>query len=141
MIIRKLTEQDIPSFVDLWNQDFELLTSSKFLMTTDKALAGFKQNMFDYYGLFDPDKLIGFILYQVINRNVWIKHVLVHKDHRKKGNGSFLLLKTLKKYEGKEIKTEVLFENSLAKKFFIDNSFKIIKKDILKKQLILSLFV
>lgn len=138
MKVRQLTEKDISSFVTLWNQDYELLTTRKFIMTLDKALTGFRQKMFDYYGLFENDILVGFILYQLINKDMWIKHLLVHKDYRNKGMGKYLLLETLKKYKEKVIKADVLFENFSAKKFFEKNGFRVINKNIKEKGYILS---
>lgn len=137
MQIKSLTERDIPAFIELWNQNYEVLTSSNFLMTYDKALAGFKQKMFDYFGLFDRDKLVGFALYKDIMDDTWLKHLLIGKKFRKKGNGALLLGETLKKYPKKKVKTEVLFSNVPAKKFFIKNGFRLVKEDYKNKQFIL----
>jgi ribosomal protein S18 acetylase RimI-like enzyme len=112
----KLKQEDLSSFVDLWNQDPEALATSKRVMTLDLAQDGFKENYFDYYfGLYENNKLIGFIL---------IKNI----DERGKGLGKMFLSEVLKIVNNR-ILTEVVEDNDRAKKFYIDNGFREIRFD------------
>ena len=136
--IAALKKEDIPLFTKLWNQDPTLLTSSRFIMTNEKALKGFNEKMFDYFGLYKKNKLIGFVLYQHIDNEIWLKHILIDKKNRKLKFGSKLLKGSLALYKDKEIKTEVIIGNDAAKNFFILNDFKILFRDEKNKQDILS---
>ena len=62
MVIKKIQKSSLCQFVNLWNQGKDVLTSSGFLMTQEKAEKGFKEKMFEYFGLFEKEKLIGFML-------------------------------------------------------------------------------
>lgn len=136
--IRTLKEKNLPEFVALWNQEYLLLTSSKFKMTLEKAKKGFSAKMFDYYGVCHNDKLIGFMLLKE-DKDLWIKHILIDKDFRKRGLGNIFLKKAdqITKKKKMKLKTEVIKENQEAKKFFLKNRFKIIKFDEKENQYIL----
>ncbi|HUD05256.1 MAG TPA: GNAT family N-acetyltransferase [Patescibacteria group bacterium] len=125
----KLKQEDLSSFVDLWNQDPEALATSKRVMTLDLAQDGFKENYFDYYfGLYENNKLIGFILIKNIDDNIWLKHMLIDNGERGKGLGKMFLSEVLKIVNNR-ILTEVVEDNDRAKKFYIDNGFREIRFD------------
>lgn len=140
MKIKKINKNDLKDFTRLWNQGYKALTSSQFKMTLTKAKDGFKKRMFEYFGIYEENnQLLGFLLLQTKNKTLWLKHILIDKNFRKKGAGQKLLGKTIKmaKKRSKKLKTEVLKENTKARKFFIKNGFKIIKFDKKEKQYIL----
>ncbi len=45
--ILKIKYSYLSSFVNLWNQDYKLLTSSCWKMTEEKAKEGFNKKLFD----------------------------------------------------------------------------------------------
>lgn len=139
MKIKRITEKDLKDFVELWNQDFKLLTSRQFQMTLEKAREGFEEKMFDYFGVYEKGKLRGFLLLKEKGRIIWLKHLLVDRNFRRKGVGQFLLKKAIEKAkkEGKKLKTEVIKQNISAKRFFIKNGFKIIGFDKEENQYVL----
>lgn len=140
MKIKRITERDLKDFVTLWNQDFELLTSSQFQMTLKKAKEGFEKKMFDYFGIYgEKEKLLGFLLLQAKGEIIWLKHILVDQNFRRKGRGQVLLKKAVEKAkkEGKKLKTEIIKQNTMAKRFFIKNGFKITDFDKEENQYIL----
>lgn len=139
MEIKRLTEKDLKDFVELWNQDFKLLTSSQFRMTLKRAKEGFEKKMFDYWGVYEKGKLRGFLLLKEKGKVIWLKHLLVDRNFRRKGAGQLLLRKAIEKAkkEGEKLKTEVIKNNTTAKKFFVKNGFKIIKFDKEENQCIL----
>lgn len=137
--ILKIKNSNLSSFVDLWNQNYKLLTSSGWRMNLEKAKEGFKKKMFDYYGAFINNLLLGFILLNKKNKTYWIKHLLVDKNSRNKGVGKKLLNKVINiaKRDKLSLKTEVLKENKIALNFFLKNNFQIEKFDAKEKQFIL----
>jgi hypothetical protein len=60
--IKKIKKSSLHQFVNLWNQGKNVLTSSGFLMTQEKVELGFEEKMFEYFGLFEKENLIGFML-------------------------------------------------------------------------------
>jgi ribosomal protein S18 acetylase RimI-like enzyme len=90
----------------------DVLTSSGFLMTQEKAEKGFKEKMFDYFGLFEKENLVGFMLLKKEKNDLWIKHLLVDKAFRRKGWGKRLIDKafSIAKKNKMKIKTEVLIK-------------------------------
>ena len=59
-------------------------------MTEEKAEKGFKEKMFDYWGMLEKN-LVGFILLK--KNELWIKHLLINKNQRGKGLGKKLVEK------------------------------------------------
>lgn len=128
--IYKIKRKDLLQFVSLWNQEYKRLTSSQFQMTLEKAKKGYDAKMFDYYGLYNNDVLIGFMLLKE-NKDLWIKHLLIDKNFRRRGLGTLFLEKAKQLAKSKKInlKTEVIKENREVIKFFLKNRFKRIKFD------------
>lgn len=60
--IKTIKQKDLSQFVNLWNQDYRLLTSSGFLMTKEKAKLGYKQKIFYYWGIYQQNNLVGYLL-------------------------------------------------------------------------------
>lgn len=116
MTIVQIQEKDLPSFVSLWNQEFEVLTSCHFQMTLARAKKGFQAKMFLYHGIYNNDKLVGFMLLKE-DGDFWIKHMLIDKDLRRKGYGGLFLKKAgeIAKNGNFKLKTEVVAENKEAK--------------------------
>jgi ribosomal protein S18 acetylase RimI-like enzyme len=139
MKINNILKKDLHSFTMLWNQEKDILTSSNLTMTDPKAESGFKKRMFDCYGLFENKKLIGFILIKENSEGIWVKHMVIDKNYRAKGLGSFFLSNVLERYfERKRIyKVEVLINNVDAIVFFEKNGFKV-EKTLEEGQYILS---
>jgi ribosomal protein S18 acetylase RimI-like enzyme len=110
--IKKIQKSSLHQFVNLWNQGKDVLTSSGFLMTQEKAEKGFKEKMFDYFGLFEKENLVGFMLLKKEKNDLWIKHLLVDKAFRRKGWGKRLIDKafSIAKKNKMKIKTEVLIK-------------------------------
>jgi len=131
MIIKKIEKKDLMRFADLWNQDFQFLTSSKFKMTCEKAVKGFDSRMFDYFGLYLDDLLIGFLLLKEDNDVLWGKHMLVDKKHRGKGYGALLVNKAKEesRNRSKKLMIEILETNEPARKLFLKNGFKEVSFD------------
>ncbi len=89
-----------------------------------------RKKIFDYWGLYEENELIGFCLYQIKdNTKVYLKHFLIDKKYRRKGYGIYLVKETLKKYSDKQIFVEVLFTNQIAKKFFEKLEFRILREN------------
>ncbi len=126
--IRNFSKEDLNNFVNLWNQEIDLLTTSKRIMTHKLALDGFNVNMFDYLGLYKNNKLIGFCLLRNDRDKVWVKHFMVNKDQRGIGFGEKLIQEAIKRTTDKDLLAEVLKENQKALKFFQNNRFGIIKE-------------
>lgn len=137
--ISKIRKQDLSRFVELWNQDYLLLTSSQWKMAQNKAEKGFSSKMFEYLGLYLENKLNGFMLLKKEGNILWLKHILIDKNFRGKGFGKFLLKKAIKqaKIYNVKLKTEVIKENEKVISFFIKNNFKIVKFDPSESQYIL----
>jgi hypothetical protein len=86
--IHRLEQEDLDNFVDLWNQAPEALATSKRVMTLDLAQNGFKENYFDYYfGLYESNILIGFILIKNKDDKIWLKHMLIDRGRGRNGLG------------------------------------------------------
>lgn len=81
--IKYLREKDLPQFVNLWNQDYQSLTSTVFLMTIKKTQDGYKNKIFFYFRIYKNDNLIGFLLLKE-DGDLWIKHLLIDRDLRRK---------------------------------------------------------
>jgi len=139
MRIEKITKNHLEDFVNLWNQAYKVLTSSQFKMTLKRAKYGFRNKMFDYIGIFKEDKLLGFLLLHRRADTLWLKHLLIDKNFRRKSLGKKLLRKAIEisKKKKKKLKTEVIKENISGRSFFTKNSFKIIKFDKKENQYIL----
>jgi hypothetical protein len=71
--IKKIKKSSLYQFVNLCNQEKDFLTSSGFLMTQEKAEKGFEEKMFEYFGLFEKEKLIGFMLLKKEENELLIK--------------------------------------------------------------------
>ncbi|MGB9883233.1 MAG: GNAT family N-acetyltransferase [Microgenomates group bacterium] len=97
--IKKINKSGLNTFVKLWNQDYLLLTSSGFRLSFQKAYTGFKNKMFDYYGLYLNNNLIGFTLIKKDNQDnfFWLKHMLIDKNYRSLGFGKYFLSWVIKK--------------------------------------------
>ena len=123
---KKIKESHLSQLVSLWNQGSNVLTSSGFLMTQEKVELGFKEKMFEYFGLFEKEKLIGFMLLKKEKNELLIKHLLVDKAFRRKGLGKRLIEKafSIAKKNKMKIKTEVLIGNKDALLFFEKLGFK-----------------
>ena len=82
--------------------------------------------MFEYFGLFEKEKLVGFMLLKKEKNDLWIKHLLVDKAFRRKGLGKKLIDKafSIDKKNEMKIKTEVLIGNKDALLFFEKLGFK-----------------
>lgn len=137
-LVKTIEESDLDNFTSLWNQGYEVLTSSQFKMTNEKAKDGFKSKLFDYIGLYKNKLLIGFILLVKDENKIWIKHLLVDKYERTKGLGKVLIEESIGN-RNEEIFAEVLEENEIALKFFLSNKFQIIKNDKENHQYVLKL--
>ena len=137
--ISKIRKQDLSRFIELWNQDYLLLTSRGWKMTQDRVEKGFSSKMFEYFGLYLENKLNGFMLLKKENNILWLKHILIDKNFRGKGLGKILLKKAIKqaKIFNVKLKTEVIKENEKAISFFIKNNFKVVKFDPSESQYIL----
>ena len=137
--ISNIRKQDSSRFIELWNQDYLLLTSRGWKMTKDKAEKGLSSKMFEYFGLYLENKLNGFMLLKKENNILWLKHILIDKNFRGKGLGKILLKKAIKqaKIFNVKLKTEVIKENEKAISFFIKNNFKVVKFDPSESQYIL----
>jgi len=137
--IKKIKKSSLHQFVNLWNQRKDVLTSSGFLMTKEKAEKGFKEKMFEYFGLFEKEKLIGFMLLKKEKNELLIKHLLVDKAFRRKGLGKKLIDKafSIAKKNKMKIKTEVLIKNKNALMFFEKLEFRRVKVDKKEKQFLL----
>ena len=137
--ISNIRKQDSSRFIELWNQDYLLLTSRGWKMTKDKAEKGLSSKMFEYFGLYLENKLNGFMLLKKEDNILWIKHILIDKNSRGKGLGKILLKKAIKqaKIFNVKLKTEVIKENEKAISFFIKNNFKVVKFDPSESQYIL----
>jgi ribosomal protein S18 acetylase RimI-like enzyme len=137
--ICNLNINDLSKFVSLWNQNFELLTTSKFKMDFNKAHSGFIKKMFIYFGLFLDENLIGFILLKSQPNLFHIKHMLIDKKYREKHLGSFFLNEVINRIIKRNtvIKVEVLKNNFEALRFFQNQDFKIIQSDKENDQYIL----
>jgi ribosomal protein S18 acetylase RimI-like enzyme len=129
---------ELESFTNFWNQDYEVLTSSRFKMTYEKAKEGFNLKLFEYIGLYKKELLVGFILLKNKGNEIWIKHLLIDKNERTKGLGK-MLLKEAVGNKDENIFTEVINENQVALRFFLANKFQIIKEDKENNQFILKL--
>lgn len=129
--ISTIKNKDIEEFIKLWNQDYEILTSSGFKMDYKKAKDGFDKKLFDYYGLYQNKKLVAFLLMKEESDNLWLKHILVDKERRRQGLGTLLLARACKISEHKnlKLKAEVVRKNKTAKKFFLLNEFEIIEEN------------
>jgi len=134
-LIKKIEQKDLEAFVELWNQGYEMLTSSKFKMTYEKALKGFTSQLFNYTGLYKNNQLVGFMLLKEDGNEIWIKHLLIDKNEREKGLGG-MLIKEVINTKDKEIFTEVLKENETAIKFVQENGFEVLKNDLENNQFI-----
>jgi len=123
---KKIKESHLSQLVSLWNQGSNVLTSSGFLMTQEKVELGLKEKMFEYFGLFEKEKLIGFMLLKKEENELWIKHLLIDKAFRRKGLGKRLIEKafSIAKKNKMKIKTEVLIGNKDALLFFEKLGFK-----------------
>lgn len=139
IMIYKIKRKDLPRLVSLWNQEYKILTSSHFQMTLKKAKKGYYAKMFDYYGIYNDNILIGFLLLKKEDKILWIKHILIDKNFRKRGLGTLLLKKAEQIAKNKKInlKTEVIKENKEVIKFFFQNRFKVIKFERKENQYIL----
>jgi GNAT superfamily N-acetyltransferase len=127
--IHRLEQEDLDNFVDLWNQAPEALATSKRVMTLDLAQNGFKENYFDYYfGLYESNILIGFILIKNKDDKIWLKHMLIDSGRRRNGLGKMFLSEVFKIINNRML-TEVIEGNDGAKKFYIDNGFREIRFD------------
>lgn len=138
--IRKFNSSDIDDFIKLWNQEYEVLTSSKLKLTYQKAREGFNKKLFDYYGIYGKeDKLLGFLLLKKEKKVFWLKHVVIDKKRRNKGLGKKLLEKatSICQKEGKELMVEVIKENLQGKQFFLKNGFELVRFDNTESQFIL----
>jgi len=137
--IKKIKKSHLNQFVNLWNQERDVLTSSGFLMTKEKAEKGFKEKMFDYLGVFEKENLFGFMLLKKEKNELWIKHLLIDKDQRGKGLGKKLVKKAFSIAEKNKmkIKTEVLIKNKKALLFFEKLGFKKVKIDKKESQYVL----
>jgi len=137
--INKLTKNHLTQFIYLWNQGYEILTSSGFLMTKEKAEKGFKEKMFDYWGILEKENLVGFMLLKKEKNELWMKHLLIDKDFRGKGWGKILVEKAflIAKKNKMKIKTEVLIKNKNALLFFEKLGFKKVGIDKKEKQYLL----
>lgn len=139
IMIYKIKRKDLARLVSLWNQEYKILTSSHFQMTLKKAKKGYYAKMFDYYGIYNDNILIGFLLLKKEDKILWIKHILIDKNFRKRGLGTLLLKKAEQIAKNKKInlKTEVIKENKEVIKFFLKNKFKVIKFERKENQYIL----
>lgn len=137
--ISNIRKQDLSRFVELWNQDYLLLTSRGWKMTQDKVEKGFNSMMFEYFGLYLENKLNGFMLLKKEDNILWLKHILIDKNFRGRDLGKFLLKKAIKqaKIYNVKLKTEVIKENEKVISFFTKNNFKIVKFDPSENQYIL----
>jgi len=137
--VYKIKIKDLLQFVSLWNQEYKILTSSHFQMTLKKAKKGYYAKMFDYYGIYNDNILIGFLLLKKEDKILWIKHILIDKNFRKRGFGTLLLKKAEKIAKKKQmnLKTEVVKENNEVIQFFLKNKFKVIIFDKKENQYIL----
>ncbi len=136
--IYKIKRKDLPQLVSLWNQEYKILTSSHFQMTLEKAKKGYDAKMFHYYGIYNNNTLVGFLLLKG-TKDLWIKHILIDKDFRQRGLGTLLLKKAeeIGKKNKMKLKTEVIKDNEEAAKFFLKSGFKMIKFDKRENQYIL----
>lgn len=137
--VHLIEKEDIPRFVELWNQGYQVLTSGKSKMTLDKALKGYHQKMFTYYGLFKNNNLIGFALLTDHSGNIWLKHILIDQEYRNKKLGTLFIEEMFKiaVKKGKKLTVEVLKQNPKALKFFSERKFRILKFDKKENQYIL----
>ena len=126
MVIKKIQKSSLNQLVNLWNQGKDVLTSSGFLMTQEKVELGFKEKMFEYFGLFEKENLVGFMLLKKEKNELLIKHLLIDKAFRRKGLGKKLIDKafSIAKKNKMKIKTEVLIGNKDALLFFEKLGFK-----------------
>jgi len=112
----------------LWNNELLLLTSSRLKMTFKKALRGFENKMFDYWGAYYNNELVGFMLLKQ-NKDLFIKHIAVEEKFRREKLGTKFLKKAEKiaKKRRLNLKAEVLEKNKKTKEFFLKNNFKLTK--------------
>lgn len=137
--IKHIKKKDLITFVQIWNEDFLVLTSSRLKLTLNKALDGFESKMFDYLGLYKNETLIGFILLKE-EKDLWIKHLAISKNYRGRGYGKKLLSYIINRFgrKNKTLKAEIVDSNKTALNFFFKNDFKILKFDKANNQYILN---
>jgi N-acetylglutamate synthase-like GNAT family acetyltransferase len=95
-------------------------------MTKEKAERGFKKKMFDYWGFFEEENLLGFILLKREGDILWIKNLLINRNFRGRGLGKRLIKKSfsIAKKNKIRIRTEVFIKNKEVLLFFKKLGFK-----------------
>ena len=75
---------------------------------------------------------VGYIRYDKLNKNSLTVSIAIKDKFKKKGFGRIMLKKTLRKKKmiKKKIYAKVKYNNLSSKKFFLNNGFKLINKNI-----------
>jgi len=139
-MIREIEKKDLSQLIKIWNEYYDLLTSSKTKHTIDSINKWFESRRgggFEYFGYFNKDKLTGFVIIENRLNIIWLKFIAVEKTKKGKGIASKLIKYIISIHKNKIIKTEVLEENKTVLKFFEKNKFQIEKYDENEKQFIL----
>ena len=85
------------------------------------------ENLFPY-GIFEGDKLVGFLMYGEFDGRCWINRIMVDKDSQEQGIGSTALRQLIdllrRNPKCQEIRTSLAKQNALAEYFFRSAGFE-----------------
>ncbi len=132
MEIQSIKKEDFNDIVELWNQEYKHLTSSKKKISI-KKFGGWYDSRdktgYIYHSIKQDGKFAGFIFIQKKGKKIFIKAVAIKKNYRSLYLGKKLLEKAIEvsKAHSLPLMTEVLIDNIDAVNWFIRNKFYVIK--------------
>lgn len=132
--IALITEDNIPTMVEIWNPNAKVLSSTNREHTKKSLLEWFhnrSEGNHSYFGIFEKERLCGFMILKYELDKLIIKMTALAKIYQNQGLGKKLI--RFAKGEGQKLNllvyTEVKIENFSALNFFFNLGFKIIQFD------------
>ncbi len=117
MIVREARSSDIPEILDIINQEDD----ERVFTYDDTRIV--KSYVLDYMG-----NVIGTAVYYTQDSEYYVG-IILKKEHRGKGLGSFLLKESLRMFAQETILAKINRYNFPSKRFFKKNGFKLLKYD------------
>ncbi|UYP45413.1 hypothetical protein NEF87_001698 [Candidatus Lokiarchaeum ossiferum] len=132
--ITLITEENIPTMVEIWNPNAHVLSSTNRKHTKKSLLEWFQNRSIGnhkYYGIFKKNYLCGFMILKYELDKLIIKMTALASNFQNQGFGKKLI--SFAKREAQKLNfpvyTEVKIENFRALNFFFSLGFKIIQFD------------
>jgi RimJ/RimL family protein N-acetyltransferase len=117
MIVREAKPSDISEILEIINQEED----ERVFTYDDTSIV--KSYVLDYMG-----EVIGTAVYYTQDSECYVG-IILRKDHRGKGLGSFLLKESLRMFAHKSVLARINKYNFPSKRFFKKNGFKLLKYD------------